>query len=71
MNQTKQIEIQDQILVFLKMVTTTSDLLLILDRHMPSAADLWLDLKQERKTFQQVKQTAIERVEIYKKYLQK
>lgn len=70
MNQAKLIEEQDQILVFLKNVNTTDDLLLILDKHMPSAADLWLDLKQEKKSFQRVKQIAIERVESYKEYLQ-
>ena len=69
MNQTKEIEIQDQILVFLKNVTTTRDLLLILDRHMPSASDLWLDLKQEKKAFQVVIKEAAERVEAYKKFL--
>lgn len=69
MKQTKEIEMQDQILVFLKNVTTIDDLLLILDRHMPSASDLWLDLKQERKSFQVVKKEAAERVEAYKKYL--
>jgi len=69
MSKSKEIEMQDQILVFLKNVTRTYDLLLILDRHMPSASDLWLDLKQERKSFQVVKNEAIERVEVYKKYL--
>lgn len=69
MSKSKEIEMQDQILVFLKNVTTTDDLLLILDRHMPSASDLWLDLKQERKSFQVVKNEATERVEVYKKYL--
>jgi hypothetical protein len=69
MNQTREIEIQDQILVFLKKANTIDDLLLILDIHMPSASDLWLDLKQERKDFQVVKKEAAERVESYKEYL--
>jgi hypothetical protein len=69
MNQTREIEIQDQILVFLKKANTIDDLLLILDIHMPSASDLWLDLKQERKAFQVVKKEAAERVESYKEYL--
>lgn len=70
MNQAKLIEEQDQILVFLKNVTTTDDLFLILDMHMPSASDLWLDLKQGRKNFQEVREEATGRVEDYKEYLQ-